>query len=179
MSRFFTKQAHVTFLLAAKQPPRYRFPTLELNRLANVRTMSKATDDAKPINNLTPQEAERLRKRARRSDNHVGTLGASDDFSINVIEDQCSFGANMPESSVEPRPDMAKHNSDGAEGEPNVAKHSSYETGWGSDAANNTSDGGGWGSSGGGWGSSGGGSGSDVGGSGYSGGGCDYSSGCD
>ena len=60
MSRFFPKPVNLTLLLAAKQPPRSRFSTLRYHGLANVRTMSKAAGDAKPIKKLTPQEAERL-----------------------------------------------------------------------------------------------------------------------
>ena len=60
MSRFFPKSVNLTLLLAAKQPPRSRFLTLRHHGLANVRTMSKAASDAKPISNLTPLEAERL-----------------------------------------------------------------------------------------------------------------------
>ena len=66
MPRYFAKQVHATFLLAAKQLPRYRFPALVLNSLVNALTKSKAgknlktTGDAKPTKHLNSQEAERL-----------------------------------------------------------------------------------------------------------------------
>ena len=47
MPPFFAKQVHLALLLAAKQPPRCRFPTLWLKSLANVHTKSKAGENLK------------------------------------------------------------------------------------------------------------------------------------